>query len=251
MIRIAVACVAVGCVFAGIQTSAQEVQRSAHHDFRAVTMADGLDVPWSLAWLPDGDMLVTERPGRLRIVRAGTLLPDPVPGVPAVFARGQGGLFDVLLHPDFATNRLLYLSYARPKGEGSTTAVVRGRFENDRFTAIADVFESQSQGRGHYGGRLAWDRDGYLFVSVGDRMARTSGDLSAHPAQDSRAITGLRFASMTTAAFPATIRSSGSTASCPRSGATDTGTRRGCSCTRRPAICGPTNMDRKVATSST
>ena len=90
----------------------------------------------------------------------------------------------MLPHPDFATNHLLYLSYARPKGEGSTTAVVRGRFENDRFTAIADVFESQSQGRGHYGGRLAWDRDGYLFVSVGDRMARTSGDLSAHPAQD-------------------------------------------------------------------
>ena len=77
--------------------------RSAYHDFRAVTVADGLDVPWSVAWLPDGDMLVTERPGRLRIVRDGTLLPDPVPGVPEVFARGQGGLFDVLPHPDFAT----------------------------------------------------------------------------------------------------------------------------------------------------
>ena len=101
--------------------------RSAYHDFRAVTVADGLDVPWSVASLPDGDMLVTERPGRLRIVRDGTLLPDPVPGVPEVFARGQGGLFDVLPHPDFATNRLLYLSYARPLVEGSTTAVVRGR----------------------------------------------------------------------------------------------------------------------------
>ena len=184
MTRTAVAFAAVGLLLAGNQAFAQEVQRSAYHDFRVVTMADGLEVPWSLAWLPDGDMLVTERPGRLRIVRDGTLLPDPVPGVPEVFARGQGGLFDVLPHPDFTRNRLLYLSYARPNDGGSTTTVVRGRFENDRFAAVENVFESQSQGRGHYGGRLAWDGDGYLFVSVGDRMARTSGDLSAHPAQD-------------------------------------------------------------------
>ena len=184
MPRTAAACAIVGWLLTGTLSSAQEVRRSAYHDFRVVTVADGLEVPWSLAWLPDGDLLVTERPGRLRVVRDGRLLPDPVPGVPEVFARGQGGLFDVLPHPDFATNRLLYLSYARPKDEGSTTAVVRGRFENDRFTAVEGVFESQSQGRGHYGGRLAWDGGGYLFVTVGDRMARTSGDLSAHPAQD-------------------------------------------------------------------
>ena len=184
MPRTAAACAIVGWLLTGTLSSAQEVRRSAYHDFRVVTVADGLEVPWSLAWLPDGDLLVTERPGRLRVVRDGRLLPDPVPGVPEVFARGQGGLFDVLPHPDFATNRLLYLSHARPKDEGSTTAVVRGRFENDRFTAVEGVFESQSQGRGHYGGRLAWDGGGYLFVTVGDRMARTSGDLSAHPAQD-------------------------------------------------------------------
>ena len=184
MMRTAVACAAVGWALAANQTAAQDVLRSAYHDYRVVTVADGLDVPWSVAWLPGGDMLVTERPGRLRIVRDGTLLPDPVPGVPEVVARGQGGLFDVLPHPDFAANRLLYLSYARPKGEGSTTAVVRGRFEDDRLTDVVDVFEAQSQGGGHYGGRLAWNPDGYLFVSVGDRMARTRGDLSAHPAQD-------------------------------------------------------------------
>ena len=184
MIRTAVACATVAWMLAASQTAAQEVQRSAYHDFRAVPVVDGLDVPWSITWLPDGDMLVTERPGRLRIVRDGTLLPDPVPGVPEVVARGQGGLFDVLPHPDFETNRLLYLSYARPKGEGSTTAVVRGRFEDDRLTGVIDIFEAQSQGGGHYGGRLAWNRDGYLFVSAGDRMARTQGDLSAHPAQD-------------------------------------------------------------------
>ncbi len=184
MIRTAVACAVVGWMLAGVNAAAQDVHRSAYHDFRTVTVADGLEVPWSVAWLPGGDMLVTERPGRLRIVRDGALLPDPVPGVPEVFARGQGGLFDVLPHPDFAANRFLYLSFARPEGEGSTTVVVRGRFEDDRLTDVEDVFEAQSQGRGHYGGRLAWNRDGYLFLSVGDRMARTSGDLSSHPAQD-------------------------------------------------------------------
>ena len=171
-------------LLAGSQAAAQEVVRSAYHDFRAVTVADGLEVPWSIAWLPGGDMLVTERPGRLRIVRDGRLLPDPVAGVPEVFARGQGGLFEVLPHPDFAANRLLYVSYARPLAEGSTTAVIRGRFEADRLTGVEDVFEARSAGGGHYGGRLAWDRDGYLFVSVGERMARAAGDLSAHPAQD-------------------------------------------------------------------
>ena len=184
MIRTAVACAVVGWMLAGVNAAAQDVHRSAYHDFRTVTVADGLEVPWSVAWLPGGDMLVTERPGRLRIVRDGALLPDPVPGVPEVFARGQGGLFDVLPHPDFAANRFLYLSFARPEGEGSTTVVVRGRFEDDRLTDVEDVFEAQSQGRGHYGGRLAWNRDGYLFLSVGDRMARPSGDLSSHPAQD-------------------------------------------------------------------
>ena len=85
-------------------------ERSAQHDFRIVTVADGLIVPWGMAFLPGGDMLVTERPGRLRIVRNGQLLPTPVPGVPAVRAGGQGGLLDVVAHPRFAENRLVYLS---------------------------------------------------------------------------------------------------------------------------------------------
>jgi len=185
MIRAIVASAAVGIVLlSGNLSAGQDVFKSAFHDFRLTTVADGLVNPWSMAWLPSGDMLIGERPGRLRIVRDGGLLPDPVPGVPAVFAEGQGGLFDVLPHPDFASNRLLYLSYARPMGEGSTTAVIRGRFENDRLTDIEDVFEAKTAGRGHYGGRLAWDRDGFLFLTVGERMAPSTGDLSAHPAQD-------------------------------------------------------------------
>ena len=162
----------------------QDVHGSIHHDYRIVTVADALEHPWSMAWLPGGDMLVTERPGRLRIIRSGRLLPDPVSGVPQVFARGQGGLFDVVPHPDFSSNHLLYLSFAKPKPEGSTTAVVRGRFENDRLDDVEEIFEAAAQGRGHYGGRLAFDRNNYLFITAGDRMAPPTGDLEAHPAQD-------------------------------------------------------------------
>jgi glucose/arabinose dehydrogenase len=185
MIRMASVLTVIGLIMlAGGPVAGQQPTRSAYHDFRVVTVADGLVNPWSMAWLPGGDLLITERPGRLRIVRNGTLLPDPVPGVPEVFAQGQGGLFDVLPHPDFASNRLLYLSYARPKGEGSTTAVIRGRFENDRLTDIDEVFEAVTAGGGHYGGRLAWTPDGFLFLTVGERMVPSTGDLEAHPAQD-------------------------------------------------------------------
>ena len=162
------------------------VYRTALHDFQLVTVADGLITPWSMAFLPDGDMLITERPGRLRIVRDGHLLDDPVEGVPAVLAQGQGGLFDVLPHPDFESNRLLYLSFSKPIGDGSeaTTAVVRGRFENDRLTNVEEIFAAESRGRGHYGGRIVFDHDGYLFITVGDRQVPSTGDLEAHPAQD-------------------------------------------------------------------
>lgn len=157
---------------------------SLHHRYTVATVVDGLHVPWSIAFLPDGDMLVTEREGRLRIIRDGELVPDPVPGVPPVFAEGQGGLFDVVPHPEFSSNRLLYLSFAKPVGEGSTTAVVRGRFEQDQLLDVEEIFEAVSEGRGHYGGRIAFDDEGYLFITVGDRMVPSEGDLDAHPAQD-------------------------------------------------------------------
>jgi len=163
-----------------------DVLRSAQHDYRVVTVAEGLVHPWSIAFLPGGDMLITELPGRLRIVRDGVLLPEPVAGVPEVVAMGQGGLLDVVPHPDFASNRLLYLSFSKPKAdrERGTTAVVRARFENDRLGAIEELFEADTEGRGHYGSRIAFDGDGHFFVSVGDRQAPPSGDLEAHPAQD-------------------------------------------------------------------
>ena len=163
-----------------------KVLRSAAHDYRAVTVVDSLVNPWSMAFLPNGDMLVTERPGRLRIVRNGKLVDKPVEGTPAVVARGQGGLLEVTLHPDFPSNRLLYLSYSKAVGDSgaTTTAVGRGRFENDRLTDFKDIFVAQTRGAGHFGSRLAFDRNGFLFITVGDRQAPPSGNLEAHPAQD-------------------------------------------------------------------
>ncbi len=163
------------------------VQRTALHDFRAVTVAEGLENPWSVAFVPGGDILITERPGRLRIVRNGALLPTPVAGLPTIRTGGQGGLLDVLPHPAFATNRLIYFSYAKPSADGQqgATAVARARFENDRLTNVQEIFEAQvwSAGRGHHGSRLAFDANGFLFITLGDRQVPPEGDLAAHPAQ--------------------------------------------------------------------
>ena len=180
------ALVAAGLLVLGSSTRAADtVMRSALHDYRLVTVAEGLVQPWSLATLPDGDILITERPGRLRIVRKGTLLPTPVEGVPAVFQSRQGGLLEVAPHPQFATNRLLYITYAKPQPDGqSTTALIRARFENDRLSNIQPLFESVSKGQGHYGGKIAFDGKGFLYLTLGDRQVPPEGNLEAHPAQD-------------------------------------------------------------------
>jgi glucose/arabinose dehydrogenase len=160
--------------------------RSALHDYRVVTVADGLVQPWSIAFLPGGDMLVTERPGRLRIIRQGKLLEQAVDGVPKALHSSQGGLLEVMPHPNFSSNRLLYLTYSKPSADGkqATTALVRGRFENDRLTNVEQLFESISQGRGHFGGKIAFDKNGFLFLTLGDRQVPPEGNLEAHPAQD-------------------------------------------------------------------
>jgi hypothetical protein len=121
------------------------VQRSALHDYRVVTVADSLENPWSITFLPGGDMLFTERSGRLRIVRKGKLLPEPVAGVPKVRGGGQGGLLEVLPHPSFAANRMLYLSYAKTSADPmqGTTAVVRAKLENDRLTDVHEIFDAK------------------------------------------------------------------------------------------------------------
>jgi glucose/arabinose dehydrogenase len=160
--------------------------RSSLHDYRVVTVVDGLVQPWSIASLPGGDMLVTERPGRLRIIRQGKLLEQAVDGVPKALHSGQGGLLEVMPHPNFSSNRLLYLTYSKPSADGkeATTALVRGRFENDRLANVEQLFESISKGRGHFGGKIAFDKNGFLFLTLGDRQVPPEGNLEAHPAQD-------------------------------------------------------------------
>jgi len=164
-----------------------DVYSAANHDYKVVTIAEDLVQPWSMAWLPGGDMLITEKPGRLRVVRDGNLLPEAIPGVPDVFYEGQGGLFDVLPHPNFSENRWVYLTYSKETEDSSATAIARGRFENDRLSNVVEIFEAQATGFGHYGGKIVFDNDGYMFLTLGDRMAPPVGDeaaLRAHPAQD-------------------------------------------------------------------
>ena len=148
------------------------VQRSQLHSYRIVRVVEGLDYAWGMAFLPDGDILVTERDGALRIIRGGTLDTQRVSGVPAVRATGQGGLLDVAIHPQFATNRFVYLSFSKPGDAGATTAVVRGRLEGHALAGVEEIFEAKAwtRGAGHFGSRLAFDRDGYLFISVGERQ---------------------------------------------------------------------------------
>ena len=170
-----------------IAVSAQaQVYESAEHDFRLVTVAEDLQHPWSIAFTPDGDVLVTERPGRLRIIRDGKLLPLHVEGVPEVRAVNQGGLQEIALHPDFENNRIVYLAYSKPDGSRGTTALIRARFENDKLNDVEEIFEANAWNErgGHFGAKIAFDEDGYLFMSVGDRQSPPTGDLENHPAQD-------------------------------------------------------------------
>jgi glucose/arabinose dehydrogenase len=162
-------------VFAAVITFAAEsgaqTFHSREHAFRAVKVVEGFEHPWSLAFLPDGRILVTERPGRLRIVRDGRLEPRPVSGLPPIVARGQGGLLDVVLHPAFAENGLVYLSYAGPGPGGIGTEVARGRLAGDGLQNVEILFrmEPKSGGGQHFGSRLVFDRAGYLYITLGDR----------------------------------------------------------------------------------
>ncbi|MBL0940450.1 MAG: PQQ-dependent sugar dehydrogenase [Gemmatimonadaceae bacterium] len=169
----------------GAQAAAPAVQKSSVHDYRAVTVADGFVNPWGMAFVPGGDILVTERPGRVRIVRAGKLLPTPVSGAPAVVAAGQGGMLDIALHPNFAQNRFVYITYSKAVTGGSTTALHRAKFVNDALVEGQDIFVADTKGRpGHFGSRIAFDKSGHVFISVGDRQIAPEGDLTKHPAQD-------------------------------------------------------------------
>ncbi|QQS49366.1 MAG: PQQ-dependent sugar dehydrogenase [Acidobacteriota bacterium] len=158
--------------FAG-QTRAPEDKTNVAFD--VVTVAGGLQLPWGLTFLPDGRMLVTERPGRLRVVGKNGELSEPVAGLPAVDARGQGGLLDIALDPNYASNQLIYWSYAEPReGEVNNTAVARGKFIDGPAPHVENVqviFRQAPSMRSllHFGCRLVFARDGKLFITLGER----------------------------------------------------------------------------------
>ena len=158
-------------------TSALAQDRSAvinseKHSFRLVTLLPGLENPWSVAFLPDGRMLVTERAGRLRLVGQDFRLdPKPIAGLPDVVSQGQGGLFDVVLHPEYAQNGWIYWAYNAPGAGGWGTALARGKLQGLRMTEVQVLFSMQPKTRSsqHFGGRIVFDRAGMLYLTLGDR----------------------------------------------------------------------------------
>jgi len=133
-------------------------------------LAEGLVNPWSIAFLPDGSLLVSERAGRLRVIRDGALLPEPVAGVPEVLAWNQAGLFDILLHPDFEQNRVLYISYAHGTQKENATRVARATFDGSALSDLEVIYEAKplKDTGHHYGARMVWGGDGLLYVTIGE-----------------------------------------------------------------------------------
>ncbi len=158
-------------------------QVPAQHEFRVEVLMEGLAHPWGLAFLPDGRMLVTERSGTLYLVNPDGWTRQRVEGVPPVDARNQGGLLDVALHPDFADNRLVYLTWSGAGEGGNATHLGRGRLDGDRFTDFQVLFVATplADSTKHFGSRLVFDGEGHLFMTVGDRGQRSRAqDLTDH-----------------------------------------------------------------------
>jgi aldose sugar dehydrogenase len=143
------------------------------HNFKVDTIATGLRNPWGMVWLPDGRMLFTERSGEIRVVKDGKLSEDRIEGVPAVFARGQGGLLDIKLHPDYANNQLIYIAYSSPNpdGPGANTAILRAKLVGNALVNQEKLFQAlpYSTAGQHFGSRIVFDDKGYMFFSVGER----------------------------------------------------------------------------------
>jgi len=199
---------AVGCDWLKSPTSAQSNDNLAANkpffssdnvatasNFQTTTILEGLERPWSIAWLPDGSMLITERPGRLRIVRNGILEPQAVSGVPEVLAAGQGGLLDVSLHPDFSSNNLVYLTYSHGSRSANQTRLARARFDGSTLQDLEVIFEVEPEKNDtqHFGSRIVWLPDKTMLLSIGDGgnpPVRLNGNLIRQQAQNLNAPLG-------------------------------------------------------------
>ena len=158
----------------GPWASESQVFDTQRERFRVNTLVRGLEHPWSLAFLPGGDMLITERPGRLMRVDGETRQATTVRGLPAIASIGQGGLLDVTLHPEFASNRLIYISFSGADDNGAGTEVARGRLVGDTLENVEVIFRALPKSRGgrHFGSRLLFDANGYLLITLGERGDR-------------------------------------------------------------------------------
>ncbi len=162
------------------------VETTDRQSFHLQRVVEDLNVPWGMAFLPDGRMLITERSGEIYLVEDGELNSTPLGNVPEVHVQGQGGLLDIVLHPDYEENGWIYVTYARQvEGGGSNTALARMRLDGHTFTDVEELFIGTPgySGGGHFGSRIAFDDDNYVYFSIGDRRATDSAqDLSTHNA---------------------------------------------------------------------
>ncbi|MBF0195028.1 MAG: PQQ-dependent sugar dehydrogenase [Magnetococcales bacterium] len=146
----------------------------ASDPFSVITITNRLNHPWGMAFLPNGDILVTERPGQLRIIKKGVLAPHPIKGLPEVVVRGQGGLLDVALHPQYNKNGWIYLSYSGAGGGGIGTEVVRGKLVGNSLKMLQKIFVLQPKSRAghHFGSRIVFDDKNHIYITIGDRGDR-------------------------------------------------------------------------------
>lgn len=183
------------CLACSSKAEKLRVSPSTQVNYRLVPVVSGLEHPWSIAWLPDQTMLITERPGRLRTVRNGVLDPTAVGGVPAVFASGQGGLMDVSIHPQFAKNRLIYLTYAYGDDTANRVRLARAVFDGKNLKNLQVIFEVTpiKPGSQHFGSRIVWLPDRTLLLAIGDGgnpPLQIEGELPRFQAQNLRSHLG-------------------------------------------------------------
>ncbi len=159
-------------------TETKSAKKITEADLKVETVVEGLEMPWSTAFLPNGDLLVTERVGKLRLVKNGKLDPQEITGLPSILYKGQGGLLDVALHPDYKNNGWIYISYASPKAEGeegddggANTALLRAKLKDHALTDVQVIFKAipNVKANVHFGGRIVFDKKGYVFLSLGER----------------------------------------------------------------------------------
>jgi glucose/arabinose dehydrogenase len=159
------------------------IDTAEQHRIRVSVVTEGLSHPWAIAFLPDDEMLITERPGRLRFVRDGVLDPEDVAGLPAIRTDGNGGLMDVALHPDFEQNRLIYLTYTKPVGNGmGAPALARGRLEGHELVDVEDLLVPDFyEGNSGLNGRVAFGLDGKVYMSTGGRSQNDVVNVAQDP----------------------------------------------------------------------